>query len=133
MYGISIVNNMLMNTVRDMRNAAAHSNCILNKMTERIDSTKQINSDISNFVKKMGNISKTSRVNNLNYKFTNNFITLLFVYDTLMPENSKKKRYKELQDFLSKRAIKHKDYFVNNTKIVGTYNFHKKVIDNLAR
>lgn len=78
-YGEKIVNNTLMNTVRDMRNAAAHSNCILNKMTERIDSTKQVNSDVANFIKRISAISKTSRVNNLNYKFTNNFITLLCV------------------------------------------------------
>ena len=49
-YGVQIVNNTFMNVVRDLRNAAAHSNCILNKMTERIDSTKQINCEISNFM-----------------------------------------------------------------------------------
>jgi abortive infection bacteriophage resistance protein len=93
-YGVKIVNNTLMNTVRDVRNAAAHSNCLLNKMTEKIDSTKQVNNDISNFVKGMSDISKTSRVNNLKYKFTNSFITLLYVYDCLMSEGSKQKRYK---------------------------------------
>ena len=132
-YGDPIVNNMFMNTVRDMRNAAAHSNCILNKMTEKIDSTKQVNSEISNFIRDMDDISKTSRVNNLKYKFTNNFITLLYVYDTLMPEGSKQKKYKELQDFLNGRVIRNKDYFRSNSKIVGVYNFHKKVIDNLAK
>lgn len=132
-YGDQIVNNMFMNTVRDMRNAAAHSNCILNKMTEKIDSTKQVNSEISNFIRDMDDISKTSRVNNLKYKFTNNFITLLYVYDTLMPEGSKQKKYKELQDFLNGRVIRNKDYFRSNSKIVGVYNFHKKVIDNLAK
>lgn len=132
-YGVQIVNNTLMNTVRDMRNAAAHSNCILNKMTERIDTTKQVHSDISNFIKDMSNISKTSRVNNLNYKFTNNFITLLYVYDCLMGETAKKKKYKELQKFLYGRVVKNKSFFISNTKIVGVYNFHKKVIDNLAK
>ena len=132
-YGVQIVNNTLMNTVRDMRNAAAHSNCILNKMTERIDTTKQVHSDISNFIKDMSNISKTSRVNNLNYKFTNNFITLLYVYDCLMGETAKKKKYKELQKFLYGRVVKNKSFFTSNTKIVGVYNFHKKVIDNLAK
>lgn len=39
-----------MNTVRDVRNAAAHSNCLLNKMTEKIDSTKQVNNEISSFI-----------------------------------------------------------------------------------
>ena len=133
MYGVQIMNNALMNTVRDVRNAAAHSNCLLNKMTERIDQTKQVNSDISNFIKGMKDISKTSRVNNLNYKFTNSFVTLLYVYDSLMPDGSKKKRYKELQKFLNERAIKNKNYFKSNTKIVGVYNFHKKVIDNLLQ
>lgn len=126
-YGVQIVNNTLMNTIRDMRNAAAHSNCILNKMTERIDSTKQVNSEISNFIAGMTDISKTSRVNNLNYKFTNSFITLLYVYDSLMTESSKKKRYQELQKFLNDRVVRHKEYFKSNTKIVGVYNFHKKV------
>lgn len=132
-YGVQIVNNTLMNTVRDVRNAAAHSNCLLNKMTERIDPTKQVNSDISNFVKGMSDISKTSRVNNLNYKFANSFVTLLYVYDGLMAEGSKQKRYKELQEFMNGRVIKNKSYFKSNSKIVGVYNFHKKVIDNLAK
>ena len=118
-YGVQIVNNTLMNTVRDVRNAAAHSNCLLNKMTERIDPTKQVNSDISNFVKGMSDISKTSRVNNLNYKFTNSFVTLLYVYDGLMVEGSKQKRYKELQEFMNGRVIKNKSYFKSNSKIVG--------------
>lgn len=133
LYGTKIVNNILMNTVRDMRNAAAHSNCILNKMTEKIDPTKQINSEISNFIKGMRNISKTSRTNNLNYKFTNSFITLLFVYDSLMMDASKQKRYKQLQNFLNGRACDNRSYFTSNTKITGVYYFHKKVIDNLVK
>lgn len=132
-YKKKIINNALMNTVRDVRNAAAHSNCLLNKMTEKIDETKQVNSEISNFIGKMDNISKTSRVNNLKYKFANSFVTLLYVYDELMPEYSKNKRYKELQDFMNGRVVKNKSYFNSNSKIVGVYNFHKKVIDNLVK
>lgn len=131
-YGDKIVNNTLMNTVRDIRNATAHSNCLLNKMTEKIEPTKQVNSDISNFVKSMSNISKTSRVNNLGCKFTNSFITLLYVYDSLMPDISKKKRYMELQNFMTGRVVKNKSYFESNSKIIGVYNFNKKVIDNLV-
>lgn len=40
-----------MNIVRDVRNAAAHSSCLLNKITERINATKQVNSEISNFIR----------------------------------------------------------------------------------
>ena len=132
-YGVQIINNKLMNTVRDVRNAAAHSNCLLNKMTEKIDSTKQVNNEISSFIIGMKNISKTSRVNNLIYKFTNSFVTVLYVYDSLMNEIPKQKRYKEIQEFMNGRVVKNKQFFQSNSKIVGVYNFHKKVIDNLVK
>ena len=132
-YGVQIINNKLMNTVRDVRNAAAHSNCLLNKMTEKIDSTKQVNNEISSFIIGMKNISKTSRVNNLSYKFTNSFVTVLYVYDSLMNEIPKQKRYKGIQEFMNGRVVKNKQFFQSNSKIVGVYNFHKKVIDNLVK
>lgn len=132
-YGVQIINNKLMNTVRDVGNAAAHSNCLLNKMTEKIDSTKQVNNEISSFIIGMKNISKTSRVNNLSYKFTNSFVTVLYVYDSLMNEIPKQKRYKEIQEFMNGRVVKNKQFFQSNSKIVGVYNFHKKVIDNLVK
>ena len=132
-YGVQIINNKLMNTVRDVRNAAAHSNCLLNKMTEKIDSTKQVNNEISSFIIGMKNISKTSRVNNLSYKFTNSFVTVLYVYDSLMNEIPKQKRYKEIQEFMNGRVVKNKQFFQSNSKIIGVYNFHKKVIDNLVK
>ena len=132
-YGVQIINNKLMNTVRDVRNAAAHSNCLLNKMTEKIDSTKQVNNEISSFIIGMKNISKTSRVNNLSYKFTNSFVTVLYVYDSLMNEIPKQKRYKEIQEFMNGRVVQNKQFFQSNSKIVGVYNFHKKVIDNLVK
>ena len=132
-YNIKIINNTFMNIVRDLRNASAHSNCILNKMTERIDSTKQINSEISEFVKRMSDVSKQSRKNNLNYKFTYNFICLLYVYDSLMSNTVKQKRYKQIIEFMDGRVKKNENYFLSNSKILGVYNFNKKVIDNLIR
>ena len=125
-YNIKIINNTFMNIVRDLRNASAHSNCILNKMTERIDSTKQINSEISEFVKRMSDVSKQSRKNNLNYKFTYNFICLLYVYDSLMSNTVKQKRYKQIIEFMDGRVKKNKNYFLSNSKILGVYNFNKK-------
>lgn len=130
-YKVKIANKALMNTVRDVRNASAHSNCLLNKMTERIDSTKQVNSELTKFVGAMQGISKTSRVNNLNDKFTNSFITLLYVYDSMMQPETSRERYEEIEDFLDGRVVRHREYFKGNTKIVGVYNFHKKVINSL--
>lgn len=131
MYGEKIINNILMNTVRDLRNACAHSNCLLNHLAQKIDATKQPHSDITKFVCGMNGISNTSRRNNLNGLFAYNIVTLLYVYDSLMPDVAKQKRYDQLEDFMENRVIRNKDYFKSNTKITGVYNFLKKVIDNL--
>lgn len=64
-------------------------------------------------------------------RFTYNIVTLLYVYDSLVPHIAKSNRYKELQEFINGRVIRHKDYFYSNSKICGTYNFLKKIIDNL--
>lgn len=131
LYGESIVNNSLMNTVRDLRNACAHSNCLLNHLAQQIDATKQPHSDITKFVAGMNNISKGVRTKHLHGLFAYNFVSLLYVYDTLMPNVPKQKRYDQLKEFMETRVIRNQDYFLSNGKITGVYNFLKKVIDNL--
>ncbi|WP_415944667.1 Abi family protein [Megasphaera elsdenii] len=127
-----IANNKFMNTVRDFRNAAAHSNCLMNKMTERMEATKQPDIKISQFIKQFQGISKQSRAKYLNMTFTYNIVTLLYVYNELVPIDAKRNRFKELCTFVNSRVVRHKEYFYNNPKICGTYSFLKKVIDNLS-
>ena len=131
LYNVSFVNNKLMNTVRDIRNAAAHSNCLINNLFDKMDDTKEPDSSITTFVLKMPGISSQARGKNLHFKFTYSFITLLYVYDQLMPEISKKKKYAQLYDFIHGRAVQNKDYFVGNSRIKGAYYFIQRVIDNL--
>lgn len=128
---VSLVENKFMNTVRDLRNAAAHSNCILNNITTRIDSTKQIDSTIISFIPKNSGISKASKRNNLNYRFAYSFAVLLYVYDSIVEGPAKKKRYADLSDLIKNRAKRNKDYFLKNSKIVGTYHFIDKLVDSL--
>lgn len=64
-------------------------------------------------------------------RFSYSFISLLYVYNELINEVPKRKRYKQLEDFMSNRMVRNKEYFENNGKICSVYNFHKKVVDNL--
>ena len=50
-----------------------------------------------------------------------------------MGEIARQKRYQQIKEFLDGRVIRNQDYFKSNTKIVGVYKFHKKVVDNLRR
>ena len=131
LYGETIINNSLMNTIRDLRNACAHSNCLLNHLSQEIDSTKQANSAITQFVKGMNGICATARRNNLRGLFAYNMVTLLYVYDSIMPAVAKQHRYDKLQEFMKHRVSRNKSYFSTNSKIVSVYRFFEKVIDNL--
>lgn len=67
----------------------------------------------------------------MNCKFAYNIVTLLYVYDLLVQEAPKQKRYAQLKEFMNDRVVRNGDYFKSNSKICSTYNFLKKVIDNL--
>lgn len=132
LYSDCIVNNKFMNTVRDMRNAAAHSNCLINKLFEPLNPGQQIDSAISTYIKAISDISATARAKNLNYRVVYNFVTLLYIYEQVVPVGVlKQKRYDELKELFNGRMTKHKDYFKSNTKITGVYHFVKKVVDSL--
>lgn len=131
-YGVKIVDHKLMNTVRDLRNAAAHSNCLINNLSRRLDGTKQVASEVVQWLKAIEGISKSSRTNNMKSAFTHDIVVLLYVYDKLMNPVPKQKRYEELSDFLHGRVVRHKEYFASNTKICGTYEFLRKIVDNLT-
>lgn len=131
-YSDPIVNNKFMNTVRDIRNAAAHSSCLINKLFEPLNPRQQIDSTISNYIKSIPNISASTRAKNLNYRMVYSFTILLYVYSTVVPAGAiKQRRNAEIKDLFNNRMISHKDYFKSNTKIKGVYNFMKKIVDNL--
>lgn len=131
-HGKNIVDNDLMNVIRDLRNASAHSNCLMNKIGEKLDETKQSHYKVISFVQRLNVIGDESRKRNLGCKFAYNMATLLYVYDMFVPDVAKQKRYAQLQEFMSNRMIRNRSYFQSNSKICGTYNFFKKVLDKLA-
>ena len=62
---------------------------IINKMTERMEETKQPDIKISQFIKQFHGISKQSRAKYLNMTSTYNIVTLLYVYNELVPIDAK--------------------------------------------
>src|SRR5699024_3869891 len=96
----------------------AHSNCLINKLFEPLNPGQQIDSAISTYIKAISDISATARAKNLNYRVVYNFVTLLYIYEQVVPVGVlKQKRYDELKELFNGRMTKHKDYFKSNTKI----------------
>lgn len=130
-YGYEIINNKFLNTIRDMRNASAHSNCMINRLFDTIDADK-VDARVIEYIKTIKTIGAEARRKNLKYRVLYDFITLLYVYDSIVATGKmKEKRYMELKKLFNERMVRNKDYFKSNTRLVGIYTFAKKVVDNL--
>lgn len=131
MYGVEIGNRVLLNSVRDLRNACAHSNCLLNNL---IPGNNTAHQSVVNRVKAITSISENSRDKKLSNKCIYDFVCLLYAYDEIVTsETAKNKRYSELEELFEGRFIKHKDWFNNNNTITSSYSFVKKILDTLAK
>ena len=117
----------LLYSIRDLRNATAHSNCLINKLQR---GTNKPSVKIIKFVSNIDGIGTSMRKNKLSNKFLYDFISLLYVYNEFINVNIvKQKRFKQIQEFMYDRVIKNKEYFEKNECIKMSYIFLKKVID----
>jgi abortive infection bacteriophage resistance protein len=127
-YGREIFENKFLNSVRDMRNAAAHNNCLLYDLRK---GNVQPDTRIIEYAKRAG-IRKEIRAKRLSNRFMNDFVTLLYVFDTIgISPKLKENRIRELKELLDGRFLLHKDYFEKNSLIISCYLYIKKVVDNM--
>lgn len=122
-----------MYSIKSLRNAAAHNNCILNQLAaERKDGN--LNRKVITFVSKIGEIGKTQRCNCMEKQVVHDFITLLYVVDNVIKsERVKKDLYNQMDCFINKQAIRNREYFCKCNELKSVYDFVKKVVDNTTQ
>lgn len=131
---LSGINNKFLNTVRDIRNACGHSNCMLNTMFLNLSGNRQADTRIRVFVSMNSSdpiISRSSQQKYLKNEFTYNLLTVFYVYSLLVPETARKNMYDDLSDFIHGRMCRNARYFVKHDRIKAMYEFWVKFIDNL--
>lgn len=129
-YGVSVGNNILLNSVRDIRNACAHSNCLINNL--RPNGNVPHNSVVDR-IKEIKSISEKTRDKRLQNKTIYDFVCMLFAYDGIVTSvSAKNNRYAQLRSLINERIPRHKDWFLKNGLIVSSYAFTKKVVDTVV-
>ena len=102
-----------------MRNATAHSNCLINKLQK---GTNKPSVKIIKFVSNIDGIGASMRKSKLSNKFLYDFVSLFYVYQEFINADVvKKKRFKHMDG----RAVKNKEYFNKNECIKSAYTFVK--------
>lgn len=117
----------LLKTIKDLRNAAAHSNCILYDMTAQ-DSIHRPN---YNMIQALSSIPKATRSKKLNNERTRQITTLLYTHNLIVTSDGVHKRaMNDLYDIVC-RMYRNIEYYKGNEVIISNFNFFKKVIDIL--
>ena len=129
-------------SVKFLRNAAAHSNCLLSsimrpKGEKKFKKTNQLTNALAKAKKE---ISEHARVKYMSYPAFHDFVALLFVYNDLLKEsanrNMRDRTMNELYQFFCSsdgRVLMHRDYFAKNQVITEAYKFISNVIQYIVK
>ena len=128
----------MLTEVRQLRNAVAHNNCIINDLRpipfmrkKRDGSEQQITprTCISQALGKLG-FPRDQRIKRMTNARMCQIVTLLYAHNELvLSEPVKNHRYAELHGLVDKDLTKHKERFQGNELLLSNYTFFKKVVD----
>lgn len=122
--------------VRQIRNAAAHNNCILNDLRPTYDENGKLKWSeplyITSFMKSAG-ISKNTMQKKLSNRRFSQIVHLLYVYNkVVISANSRKLRTEELKELIQNRMTQNQEYFASNQLLVSTFTVFEKIVDYIS-
>ncbi len=129
MYNTEICNNSLINSVRDIRNAAAHSSCLINHLYAN---DNRPDPNILRMVKNLSSFGDSAVTKKLKNKCIYDFCCLLITYSDIISSSPvRDKGAKKLHDLFDNRMTKHKDWFSTNNMLISMYKFTKDLLDRM--
>jgi abortive infection bacteriophage resistance protein len=116
-------------TCKEIRNASAHSNCILNDLRAKT-AAHGTNADITKALMAIPGMNSNFRKNRMSNARIQQVITLLYMHKIMVESDGiRKSEGKELKRIIT-RIDKNIDYYNSNQKIKGTLDFLKMVVDS---
>lgn len=114
-----------MQGVRKLRNAAAHSNCLINSLRKPYSGNSRYNSKVNAFVKRISGMDKLSIKNNMSNQVVYDFVTMLYlVNDMVKSQQMKEKIITEVHDLIHGRMVRNAGYYKKESSIRSAYILH---------
>ena len=119
----------ILNPVRSLRNACAHTNCLLNNLSATSDTAPP--EVLSQFVKEIDNVPTVGRKKKLTCRPIMEVVSLLFAYKAIVSPSVYMSGIDELKNFVNGRMVEHMEYFKSNLLVSSSLEFIQKIVDNL--
>lgn len=117
----------LLQTIRQLRNACAHSNCLIHNMGTK-DAKHRTSYKV---LRALNEIPKSKRKSQLGNECMRQIVTLLYAHSIFVPDGGVRKRVKDGLNELVRRMYVHFDYYEENSNICAFFGFFKKSVDIL--
>ena len=114
---------------KEIRNASAHSNCILNDLKARTAAHKT-NTDVTNELMMIPDMNSNFRKNRMSNARIQQLVTLFYMHKTVVESDGIIQSESEELQKIIKRFDRNYDYYSTNPMIKGTFDFLKLVVDN---
>lgn len=117
--------------VRRFRNAAAHNSCVIHNLSLHTASNHKTNRNVSSYLTTELNIGSKTRKKRMSSAAIRDIVTLLYTHKQVVTSDgvftARKNDIKSVID----RCFKNIDYYQNNELVKCSFEFLKKVVDNL--
>ena len=122
----SMVNEYhLMKDIRELRNAAAHNNCILHDMKVH----DQRHAPNLNMLSAISSISKSTRQKRLSNERMRQLCTLLYAHRMLVSSPGVLDHTSTVLHQLIDRMFKHKNYYSQTSPVLASFSFFQKIVE----
>ena len=115
----------LLLTIKELRNAAAHSNCILHNMGAK-DCTFRPSYAMT---KELKDISKATRNNQLKNARMQQIATLLYAHSQIVVSEGVHVHTRDMLFDMINRMYYHSEYYLDNSTIMSSFEFFAKIVD----
>ncbi len=119
----------VLRTCREIRNASAHSNCILNDLKSNNTSRKTAKS-VTHTLSRIDDLRPNFRVLRMSNSRIQQIVTLFYVYKKIVESPGLLKYESKELHILADRMFEHNTYYLNNPIIMDSFVFLKIVIDS---
>lgn len=122
-----IDDSFLLVTIKELRNAAAHSNCLIHDMAA-VDSRHKLNLNIARAIP-TDLISRNIRKRKTKNERMRQMITMLYTHSMIVTSKGVHQHQAEVLHTLLNRMNRHIDYYAANDTITSNFDFFEKVTD----
>lgn len=116
-------------TCKEIRNASAHSNCILNNLKAKT-AAHSTNAAVTSELMKIKGMNTNFRKNRMSNARIQQVVTLLYTHKDMVESEGIKRSESEDLKKIMERVDKNYDYYNTNPMIKGTFEFLKLVVDS---